>query len=88
MQAIKKLSDIKIAENRKKTLQFLNNNLKHRNPDFPAPAFFMLLGAGCSAGAKIPTGGGIIKYMTVGFYTYLYQGSETQAISSLSKTLS
>ncbi len=63
MQAIKKLSDIKISQDHKATLQFLTNRLKHRKPEFPAPAFFMLLGAGCSIDAQIPPGRGIISFL-------------------------
>jgi tetratricopeptide (TPR) repeat protein len=63
MDAIKKLSDIQITENHRGTLQFLTNSLKHRKPEFPAPGYFMLLGAGCSIDAKIPSGGGITKFL-------------------------
>lgn len=68
MDAIKKLSDIKITDNHKSTLQFLTNSLKHRKSEFPAPAYFMLLGAGCSIDAKIPSGGGITKFLQKRYY--------------------
>ena len=68
MDAIKKLSDIQIIDNHKSTLQFLTNSLKHRKSEFPAPAYFMLLGAGCSTDAKIPSGGGITKFLQKRYY--------------------
>jgi hypothetical protein len=68
MDAIKKLSDIQITENHRGTLQFLTNSLKHRKSEFPAPGYFMLLGAGCSIDAKIPSGGGITKFLQKRFY--------------------
>jgi|GEM_PF-2018428 len=63
MSPIKSLSDIKIRNDRKATLQLLVNKVKQRKDDFPAPPFFLLLGAGCSFDARIPTGSGVMTYL-------------------------
>ena len=88
MDAIKKLSDIKITDNHKSTLQFLTNSLKHRKSEFPAPAYFMLLGAGCSIDAKIPSGGGITKFLQKRYYALnhlSYSKSEELEIDKIDK---
>ncbi|RYC68115.1 tetratricopeptide repeat protein [Spirosoma sordidisoli] len=63
MNSIKRLSELTIQQDRKATLQFLVNKVKQRKDDFPAPPFFLLMGAGCSFDARIPTGSGIMTYL-------------------------
>ena len=85
MNDIKRLSEIKIREDRKATLQFLVNRVKQRKEDFPAPPFFLLLGAGCSSDAQIPIGTGLVKYLQKRCYAENYLSIPDRSLLQLGK---
>ena len=57
------LLNLKLPDNKKKTIPFLINTIKDRQRDPNAPKYCFLLGAGTSVSAGIPSGGGLTDYV-------------------------
>ena len=56
---------IEIKKEKIKPITYLINRVQEREDQFNIPKFSFLLGAGCSATSKIPTGGGVIRILKV-----------------------